>query len=148
MYTRGKRRGALAAAGSMLAGLALVPATAPASAAATLSCRAMAAYPAKWTAGYDFQFAVVNTGTEAFSAWVITFDVPPGDVIYTTWNGSVVQSGQHVVARSYTNTYNGSLAPGASAESIGGVVEGDSAGGLTNITCTPEAPAAPAGPAA
>ncbi len=131
-----RKRGAALAAGSLLLGLAMVPLSAPASEADALSCRATPIYPDVWNGGFDFQFVVTNTGTEAFNSWVITFDVPPGDIVYTIWNGQVTQSGQHVVARSYPG-YNVSVPPGGSVNSVGGVVSGPVVGGFTNITCTP-----------
>ncbi|HZP51522.1 cellulose binding domain-containing protein [Actinocrinis sp.] len=131
-----RKRGAVLAAGSLLLGLALVPLSASASAAGTLSCRATPTYPDVWNVGFDFQFVVTNTGTEAFNSWVITFDLPPGDVIYTTWNASVVQSGQHVVAQSYGG-YGSSVPPGGSVYGFGGVAQGPVVGGFTNVTCTP-----------
>lgn len=139
MRTRGKNGRALTAASLALAlgsGLALSPSPASASDTAALSCRATVIYPDVWNGGFDFQFIVTNTGTEAFNAWVITFDVPPGDIIYTIWNGNVTQSGQHVVARSYGG-YGISVPPGGSVNGPGGVAAGPVVGGFTNITCTP-----------
>jgi hypothetical protein len=140
MRTRGNRnRAFLAASLSLGLGLALAPSSAfastPASSADTtgLSCRAAVSYPVQWAGGFDFQFVVTNTGTSAFNTWVITFDAPSGDVSYTVWNGTVIQSGLHVVARSYNS---GTVPPGASVTSVGGVVEGPVQGGFTNITCT------------
>lgn len=114
--------------------LAALPSPASATTAAPLSCTATITYPAVWSGGFDFQITVTNTGTQAFNAWVVTFEAPTGDVIYTTWNGSVTQSGQYVVARNYSS---GWLAPGASVNSIGGVAEGSVSGSFTNITCMP-----------
>lgn len=142
MRTRGKRnRAFFAAALATGLGLALAPSSAlaasPASGSvndtAAFSCRAAVTYPAEWSGGFAFQFVVTNTGTSAFNSWVITFDAPSGDIAYTVWNGTVVQTGQHVVARSYNS---GSVAPGASVNSVGGVVEGPVQGGFTNITCS------------
>ncbi len=143
MRTRGKRnRAFLAASLAIGLGLALAPssalaavsakASAPANDTAAYSCRATVTYPVQWSGGFDFQLVVTNTGTSAFNSWVITFDAPSGDIAYTVWNGTVVQSGQHVVVRNYNS---GSVAPGASANSVGGVVEGPVQGGFTNITC-------------
>src|SRR5947209_4519483 len=131
-----RTRGAALAAGSLLLGLALVPLSASASAAGTLSCRATPIYPDVWNGGFDFQFIITNTGTESFNSWVVTFDAPPGDIIYTIWNGQVTQSGQHVVVQSYGGGYNASVPPGGSVNGVGGVVEGPVVGGFTNITCT------------
>ncbi|HEU5427822.1 MAG TPA: cellulose binding domain-containing protein [Actinocrinis sp.] len=144
MRTRGKRSRAFSAGALAIGlGLALAPSSASAAASvkasasandtATYSCRATVTYPVEWNGGFDFQFVVTNTGTATFNSWVITFDAPSGDIAYTVWNGTVVQTGRHVVVHNYNS---GPVAPGASANSVGGVVEGPTQGGFTNITCT------------
>lgn len=132
-----KRGIALAAAAPMLA-LGLTPTAATAAVTPNvLACRATPVVTTAWQGGFDLQFVITNIGTEAFNEWTVTFDLPPGDVIYTTWNGEISQSGNHVVATNYpTSGYNTSLAPGASTTSFGMVVSGNSTA-ITNVTCTP-----------
>lgn len=137
-----RRRGFVLTAVPMLAlGLApaaAVAASAPAATPAVLACRATPVVTAAWQGGFDLQFVITNTGSEPFSAWTVTFDLPPGDTIYTTWNGSIHQSGNYVVATNYPSSgYNGSLQPGASTTSFGMVVEGNGGSTITNVTCTP-----------
>ena len=130
-----RKRGAALAAGSLLLGLGLVPMTAATSAAATLSCTATPTYPAAWNNGFMFQVLVTNTGTEAFNSWVVTFDMPPGDVVVEVWNGQETQSGHHVIVRGGGPGY--SVAPGSSILAFGGIGQGAPGGGFTNVPCTP-----------
>ncbi|HZU57176.1 MAG TPA: cellulose binding domain-containing protein [Actinocrinis sp.] len=130
-----RKRGAALAAGSLLLGLGLVPMTAATSAAATLSCTATATYSAAWNNGFVFEVLVTNTGTESFNTWVVTFDMPPGYVVDSVWNGQETQTGQHVIVRGGGPGYN--IAPGSSVLAFGGIAQGVPEGGFTNITCTP-----------
>lgn len=135
-----KRGIALRAVVPMLA-LGLVPATAAAAPAATagvMACRATPVVSAAWQGGFDLEWVITNTGTEPFNEWTVTFDLPLGDTVYTTWNGNVHQSGQHVIFTNYpTSGYNTMLAPGASTTSVGMVVEGNGGDTVSNVTCTP-----------
>jgi len=137
-----RRRGfALTAAVPMLA-LGLAPtaamaASAPAVTPAVMACRATPFVAGAWQGGFELEFVITNTGTEPFSSWTVTFDLPPGDMVYTTWNGSISQSGNHVVATNYPSGYNGPLLPGASTVGFGMVIGGNSGTGVSNVTCTP-----------
>lgn len=132
-----RKRGAAIAAGSLLLGLSLVPVSASAGVAGTMSCRAVAVFPSVWSGGFDFQFVITNTGTEPFNLWTVAWDMPSGDTISTIWNGEVTQQGRHVIATNYNTPYNTSVPPGGSVSSFGGVVEGNGGTGFTNITCSP-----------
>lgn len=137
-----KRGTALAAAAPLLAlGLAptaAIAASVPAVAPAVLACRATPVVAGAWQGGFELEFVITNTGTEPFSAWTVTFDLPPGDTVYTTWNGSIQQSGNHVVATSYpSSSYNGPLPPGASTTGFGMVIGGNGGTAISNVTCTP-----------
>ncbi|HEV2343537.1 MAG TPA: cellulose binding domain-containing protein [Actinocrinis sp.] len=140
-----KRGIALRAVVPMLA-LGLVPvsaaaasaAPAPAAASGVMACKATPVVSTAWQGGFDLQFVITNTGTVAFNEWTVTFDLPVGDTVYTTWNGEIQQSGQHVVATNYPSTgYNSLLAPGSSTTSFGMVVEGTGGDTISNVTCTP-----------
>jgi hypothetical protein len=132
------KRGAVLAAGSLLLALGLVPFSASAGAAATMSCQATPEVTAAWNGGFDLEFVITNTGTEPFNEWTVGFDLPPGDTVWTTWNGQIRQIGNHVIASNYPSSgYNGSLAAGASTTSFGMVIGGNGGSGITNVTCTP-----------
>ncbi len=137
-----KRGIALRAVVPMLA-LGLVPVSAAASSATAatggvMACTATPTVTNTWQGGFDLQFVITNTGTEAFNELTVTFDLPVGDTVYTTWNGEIHQSGQYVVATNYPSTgYNSSLAPGSSTVSFGMVVEGNGGDTISNVTCTP-----------
>lgn len=123
------------AVGAALAGCGLVPLSAGGAAAAaqTYACVATPTYPATWDGGFDVQFVITNTGTATINTWLVTFDLPNGDSMYTTWNGDFTQSGQHVAAQNYPGA---ALPPGASVDSFGGVVLGPGPDAVTNVTCT------------
>lgn len=121
-------------------GAAAATAVAPAGTAAggVLSCLATPTVTSAWSGGFDLQFVITNTGTEAFGSWTVTFDLPLGDTVYTTWNGEIQQSGRHVVATNYPSSgYNGTIQPGGSASSFGMVVGGTGGDAVTDVTCTP-----------
>lgn len=123
-----------AAVGAALAGCGLVPLSAGGSAAAaqTYACIATPTYPATWNGGFDVQFVITNTGTENITSWIVTFDLPDGDALYSTWNGSSTTSRQHVVVENYPGA---ALPPGASVAGFGGVVLGSGPDEVTNVTC-------------
>lgn len=122
----------------LASGVAAAAASGPATTSTGMSCLATPEVTTAWQGGFDLQFVITNTGTMAFDEWTVTFDLPLGDTVYTTWNGDIHQSGQHVVATNYPNTgYNGSLPPGGSTTSFGMVVEGNGTGTISNVTCTP-----------
>jgi cellulase/cellobiase CelA1 len=75
---------------------------------------------------------VTNTGTSGTSNWSVSFSLPAGDSIASSWNASLTQSGQNVTAASVS--YNGSLSPGGST-SWGMVLNGTNQT-LTGLGCT------------
>ena len=64
-----------------------------------------------WGTGYEGKYTITNGGTSARSSWQVEFDLPSGHRISSLWDGSYTASGQHVTVR---NTWNGTIAPGAS----------------------------------
>jgi chitinase len=140
-----KRGIALRAAVPVLAlGLGFMPTPAAAAAsmpaaasAGVMTCRATPVVTMSWDGGFDLQFVIANTGTQPFNEWTVTFDLPSGDTVYTTWNGEIYQSGQHVTATNYPSGANSMLQPGGSVTSFGMVVGGSGGDAVTNVTCTP-----------
>ena len=122
------------AAGAAALGLATVAAV-PASAAT--ACSATYSVPTDWSSGFTAQLTVTNTGTTALTGWTVTYSYTQGQTLQNGWSGTWTQSGGNVTV---TNaSYNGSLAPGASATGIGANFSETSQGNNHSITatCTP-----------
>lgn len=67
----------------------------------------------QWPGGFGGSIVITNTGSTAINGWNLKFTFPNGQTITQLWNGSYTQSGGAVTI---TNApYNGSLAPGATA---------------------------------
>lgn len=64
--------------------------------------------------GFTGSVTVTNSGTTATSGWVLAFTFPAGQRVDQGWNATWTQSGANVTANSMS--YNGNLAPGASAQ--------------------------------
>ncbi|MGP3959199.1 cellulase family glycosylhydrolase [Nonomuraea sp. 3N208] len=77
------------------------------------SCTATGTVQSQWSTGYVVQVTVTNTGSVPINGWTVTFPVPNGHTIIGGWNTTMSISGQAATARSVS--YNGPLAPGASA---------------------------------
>ncbi|GAA0341661.1 cellulose binding domain-containing protein [Actinoallomurus spadix] len=66
-----------------------------------------------WNTGLTEDLTITNTGTTPIDGWSLKFTLPAGQTIVSGWNATFSSSGSQVTA---TNaSYNGSLAPGASA---------------------------------
>jgi len=76
---------------------------------------------ASWETGYEARFTVTNNTSSTITSWNVQFDFPAGTTMGTYWDALVTTSGQHVTATN--RSYNGTLAPGASA-SFGFIVQG------------------------
>lgn len=128
------RGAAAAAAAGAVAGavlLGLGASSASARAIPAYPCKATATFPTTWNGGFDLTFVVKNTGAQPINSWLVTFTFPGDDRIYTTWGGTITQTGQNVVAMGGP----GPIAAGASASSVGGVVEGTGGTNITKVTC-------------
>ncbi|MEV0619146.1 PHB depolymerase family esterase [Nonomuraea sp. NPDC050404] len=66
-----------------------------------------------WNTGYTAAITIANTGTAQVSNWSLAFTLPSGQTITSTWNASISPNSGQVTARNAS--YNGSIAPGASA---------------------------------
>jgi hypothetical protein len=76
-------------------------------------CAATAVTQNSWSNGYVIQpVTVTNRGTSAISGWTVTFALPQGHTITSSWGANVSVSGGTVTVRNLP--YNGSLAPNAS----------------------------------
>jgi chitinase len=65
-----------------------------------------------WGTGYEGKFTINNGGSTSLATWKVEFDLPTGQALSSTWDGSPSVSGQHVTVN---NTWNGNVAPGATA---------------------------------
>ncbi|WP_203880177.1 extracellular catalytic domain type 1 short-chain-length polyhydroxyalkanoate depolymerase [Planobispora takensis] len=67
-----------------------------------------------WNTGLTAAVRVTNTGAAALNGWSLAFALPPGQTVTSAWNATVSPSGGQVTAGNVS--YNGTLAPGASAD--------------------------------
>jgi cellulose 1,4-beta-cellobiosidase len=87
--------------------------SAPSSPAPTGTCSAAYSVTGSWPGGFQGQVVVANTGSAALNGWQLGWTFPGSQAINNLWNGSYAQSGGQVTV---TNaSYDGTLAPGASA---------------------------------
>ncbi|MEC3981414.1 cellulose binding domain-containing protein [Amycolatopsis sp. H20-H5] len=136
--------GLAAAAGALVTGLVVAPATAAGSVTAAFS------KGSDWGTGYEGKYTINNGSAAGISAWTVEFDLSAGQSITSLWDGSYTAAGQHVTVR---NTWNGSVAAGGSASfgfnvaysgsfsAPGGCqLNGGSCGGGTPPATTPTTP--------
>ncbi|MET8984076.1 PQQ-dependent sugar dehydrogenase [Nonomuraea wenchangensis] len=77
------------------------------------TCAVTATTQTQWGNGYVIQpVTVTNTSTAAIAGWSVTFTLPAGHTITSSWNAVLTVNGQTVTARNAA--HNGSLAPGQS----------------------------------
>ena len=79
------------------------------------SCSIHYAVTNQWPGGFGASFTITNTGTTAINSWSLQFSFANGQTITQGWNGNFTQSGSAVTITNLS--YNGSIAPGASASS-------------------------------
>jgi cellulose 1,4-beta-cellobiosidase len=81
--------------------------------AGTGACSAAYSVTGSWPGGFQGQVVVRNTGSATLNGWQLGWTFPGSQAISNLWNGSYAQSGGKVTV---TNaSYDGTLAPGASA---------------------------------
>ncbi|GAA2215987.1 hypothetical protein GCM10009850_114560 [Nonomuraea monospora] len=66
-----------------------------------------------WNTGFTAAVTIANTSTTALSSWSLAFTLPAGQSVTSAWNASISPSSGQVTARNVS--YNGAIAPGASA---------------------------------
>jgi hypothetical protein len=68
----------------------------------------------KWGTGYVAEYQITNVGTQAVPGWQLSFSLPVGSELVSSWNGVASVSGDKV---SVTNaSWDGTLSPGAVAD--------------------------------
>ncbi|MFJ8313818.1 MULTISPECIES: glycosyl hydrolase family 18 protein [unclassified Streptomyces] len=111
MRTRFRSRAAAALTALALPLAALIGLASPAEAAA--SATATYAKSSDWGTGFGAGWTIKNTGTTTLTSWTVEWDYPSGTSVTSAWDADVTNSGTHWTAKN--KSYNGTLAPGASA---------------------------------
>ncbi|SDM75524.1 glycosyl hydrolase family 18 protein [Allokutzneria albata] len=65
-----------------------------------------------WGSGYEGKYTITNGGASAISSWTVEFELPAGHTVGSVWDGTKTTNGNRVTVKS---TWNGNVAPGASA---------------------------------
>jgi lysophospholipase L1-like esterase len=86
-----------------------------------------------WGGGFQAEVSVRNNGTSTLNGWTVRMTLASGQTISNLWNG--VNTGTSGAVSVRNAAYNGSLAANAST-TFGYVANGNSAAGVTNVTCT------------
>jgi chitinase len=94
-----------AALAALVLGVAVVPASGAGGVSATFT------KGSDWGTGYGGTYTITNGSTTARTSWTVEFDLPVNHKIGSLWDGSHTTAGQHVTVK---NTWNGTIAPGAS----------------------------------
>ncbi|WP_329260105.1 glycoside hydrolase family 6 protein [Actinoallomurus sp. NBC_01490] len=94
------------------------------------TCAAAYQTTSSWQGGFQGQISV-TAGNAAINGWKLTFSLPAGVSISQLWNGTLTTSGS--TATVGNASWNGALAPGASAQV--GFTAGGAASSLT-VTCS------------
>ena len=104
------------AAAALFAAPLLVPATAHA-AGGLSGLMANFAVTSTWTSGFEGTYTITNNTNATVTTWSLGFDLPTGEGVTSTWNGTLTHSGNHytVTAPSWASP----LAPGATADVVG-----------------------------
>jgi hypothetical protein len=108
------------------------PSPSPTGTAPAGACSAAPSVVNFWSGGYQDQVTVTNTGSAPLSGWAVQFTLPAGDIIASSWNATVTQSGQQVTASNAA--YDGALSPTGSA-TWGLVINGPNQT-WTGVACT------------
>jgi cellulose 1,4-beta-cellobiosidase len=87
--------------------------TSPGTTSGTAVCSGAYSVLSSWPGGFEGQIVVTNTGSATLNGWNLGWTFPGDQAIGDLWNGSSTQSGSKVTVTN--ESYNGTLAPGASA---------------------------------
>jgi lysophospholipase L1-like esterase len=106
------------------------PSTSPTGSA---GCAATYQMTSQWNGGFQGGVTVTNDSATASSAWTATVTFADGQQITQSWNATLSQNGPTVTTSNAS--YNGSLAPGASA-TFGFIATWNAANAAPTVTCT------------
>ncbi len=94
--------------------------------------------PNAWNDGFTADVQITNTGSGTINGWTLTYSLPSGQQITSSWNATVTQSGSAVTAKNFA--YNGTLAPGGSTSfgyqgTLKGTYSSPTSFSLNGVTC-------------
>ncbi len=95
----------------------LITVLAPNAFAAPTACNILYTIQPQNTSAFGAAITIQNTGTTAITSWSLTWAFANGQTISSLWNGAETQSGANVTVNN--ESYNGSIAAGASLSGIG-----------------------------
>ena len=87
-----------------------------------------------WPGGFQGQVVVTNTGSVTLNSWQLGWTFPGSQAITDLWDGSYTQSGGNVTVTN--ESYNGTLAPGASTTIGFTATYSGSNTAPSNLSCT------------
>jgi cellulose 1,4-beta-cellobiosidase len=103
--------------------------------AATSSCAAAYSVPTDWGSGFTANLTITDNGTAAITGWTVTYTYAGNQTLANGWNGNWTQSGKTVTVTN--ESYNGSLAAGASTSAGANFNYSGTNAAPTAVTCTP-----------
>src|ERR1700722_4519738 len=103
--------------------------------AATSSCAAAYSVPTDWGSGFTANLTITDNGTAAITGWTVTYTYAGNQTLANGWNGHGTQSGKTVTVTN--ESYNGSLAAGASTSAGANFNYSGTNAAPTSVTCTP-----------
>ena len=103
--------------------------------AATSSCAAAYSVPTDWGSGFTANLTITDNGTAAITGWTVTYTYAGNQTLSNGWNGNWTQSGKTVTVTN--ESYNGSLAAGASTSAGANFNYSGTNAAPTSVTCTP-----------
>jgi hypothetical protein len=113
------------------------PTTPPTTAPGGSGCTATYQSTGSWQGGFQGAVTVTNSGSSTIAGWTVRLTLATGQTVTQLWNGAFTQSGGQLTVTN--TTWNGSLAPGATA-TFGFLADGD---GSVPPTVAPSANARP-----
>ncbi|GAA4180218.1 glycoside hydrolase family 9 protein [Streptosporangium oxazolinicum] len=87
-----------------------------------------------WQGAFQGNVTVTNAGASAITGWTVTWRFPNGQTISQLWNGTHTQTGADVSVRNVS--WNGALAPNASASFGFSASQNGTNGVPVPVTCT------------
>ncbi len=96
------------------------------------SCAVTMSVVNSWPGGYLTNVTVTNEGSTPIDGWSVSFTVPAGDTVVSTWGANLSQVGQQVTANNAS--YNGFIAAGGYT-TWSFIVNGPNPPPITNPVC-------------
>ena len=88
-----------------------------------------------WGSGFTASLTITNNGAAAITGWTVTYSYAGNQTLSSGWNGAWTQSGKAVTVTN--ESYNGSLAAGATATAGANFNYSGTNVAPTAVTCTP-----------